>query len=68
MPDQRFTVPSLGTDPASVISRMTELMEGRTAGLSRALPLPGLDRIVRRSLRAAPAQRIGFSRDPTRRP
>ncbi len=46
-----------GTDPASVISRMTELMEGRTAGLSRALPLPGLDRIVRRSLRAAPAQR-----------
>ena len=46
-----------GTDPASVIARMTELMEGRTAGLSRPLPLPGLDRIVRRSMRAAPAQR-----------
>jgi len=46
-----------GTDPASVIARMTELMEGKTAGLSRALPLPGLDRIVRRCLRAAPAER-----------
>ena len=46
-----------GTDPASVLARMTELMEGRTAGLSRALPLPGLDRVVRRSMRAAPAQR-----------
>jgi hypothetical protein len=46
-----------GTDPASVIARMTELMEGKTAGLSRPLPLPGLDRIVRRSMRAAPAQR-----------
>jgi eukaryotic-like serine/threonine-protein kinase len=46
-----------GTDPASVIARMTELMDGRTAGLSRALPLPGLDRIVRRCMRAAPAQR-----------
>jgi len=46
-----------GTDPASVLARMTELMEGRTTGLSRALPLPGLDRIVRRCMRATPAER-----------
>ena len=44
-----------GTDPASVLARMTELIEGRTTGLSRALPLPGLDRIVRRCMRATPA-------------
>jgi hypothetical protein len=36
---------------------MTELIEGRTTGLSRALPLPGLDRIVRRCMRATPAER-----------
>jgi hypothetical protein len=46
-----------GTDAASVVARMTELMEGKTAGLSRALPLPGLDRIVRRCMRATPAER-----------
>ena len=46
-----------GMDTASVLARMTELMEGRTAGLSRALPLPGLDRIVRRCLRPSPAER-----------
>jgi hypothetical protein len=46
-----------GTDPASILARMTELMEGRTTGLSRALPLPGLDRIVRRCMRALPAER-----------
>ena len=46
-----------GTDPASVLARMTELIEGRTTGLSRALPLPGLDRIVRRCMRATPAER-----------
>ena len=46
-----------GTDPASVLARMTELIEGRTTGLSRALPLPGLDRIVRRCMRAMPAER-----------
>jgi hypothetical protein len=33
------------------------LIEGRSAGLSRALPLPGLDRIVRRCMRAAPSER-----------
>ena len=46
-----------GTDAASVLARMTELIEGRTAGLSRTLPLPGLDRIVRRCMRAAPHER-----------
>ena len=46
-----------GTDPASVLARMTELIEGRTTGLSRALPLAGLDRIARRCMRAAPAER-----------
>jgi len=46
-----------GTDPASVVARMTDLMEGKTAGLSRALPLPGLDRIARRCMRATPAER-----------
>ncbi len=46
-----------GTDPASVLARMTELIEGRTTGLSRALPLPGLDRIVLRCMRATPSER-----------
>ena len=46
-----------GTDPASVLARMTELIEGRTTGLSRALPLPGLDRIARRCMRGHPAER-----------
>ncbi len=46
-----------GTDAASVLARMTELMEGRTTGLSRALPLPGLDRIARQCMRARPDER-----------
>jgi hypothetical protein len=46
-----------GSDAAAVLSRMTELLEGRASGLSRALPLPGLDRVIRRCLRAAPAER-----------
>ena len=46
-----------GTDPASVLARMTELVEGRTTGLSRALPLAGLDRIARRCMRATPSER-----------
>lgn len=50
-----------GKDAASVLARMAELMEGGTAGLSRALPLPGLDRIVRRCMRAAPAERYPSS-------
>ena len=50
-----------GNDAAAVLARMTELMEGRPGGLSRPLPLPGLDRIVRRCLRAAPADRYPSS-------
>ena len=50
-----------GTDAASVLARMTELIEGRTTGLSRALPLPGLDRIARRCMRATPAERYASS-------
>jgi len=46
-----------GTDAASVLAIMTDLMQGKTVGLSRALPLPGLERIVRRCVRAAPAER-----------
>jgi serine/threonine protein kinase len=46
-----------GTDPASLFSKMAEMMEGKTPGLSRALPLPGLDRIVRRCMRGTPAER-----------
>ena len=45
----------------AVLARMTELMEGRPGGLSRPLPLPGLDRIVRRCMRAAPADRYPSS-------
>jgi serine/threonine protein kinase len=46
-----------GADAASVLAIMTDLMQGKTVGLSRALPLPGLERIVRRCVRAAPAER-----------
>jgi hypothetical protein len=46
-----------GADPASLLARMTEMMEGRSAGLSRPLPIAGLDRIARRCLRASPAER-----------
>ena len=47
----------LGADPASVAARMAEFMDGRPANLSRPLPLPGLDHIVRRCLRKTPAER-----------
>ena len=46
-----------GNDASSVLARMTELMEGRSAGISRALPVPGLDRIARRCMRASPGER-----------
>jgi predicted Ser/Thr protein kinase len=50
-----------GTDPATLLARMTELLEGRSAPLSRPLPLAGLDRIARRCLRAKPAERYSSS-------
>jgi hypothetical protein len=46
-----------GTDAASFLSKMAELLEGKTPGLSRTLPVPGLDRIVRRCIRRTPAER-----------
>jgi hypothetical protein len=46
-----------GRDSAAFLARMTELMNGGAPAISRALPLPGLDSIVRKCLRAAPADR-----------
>ena len=46
-----------GTDAASIFAKMTELLEGKTPALSRALPVPGLDRIVRRCMRRIPTER-----------
>ena len=46
-----------GTDSAALLARMTELMEGRAAAISRTLPVAGLDAIARRCMRAAPADR-----------
>jgi hypothetical protein len=43
-----------GPNPAIMLARM---VEGRPATLSRQLSVPGLDAIVRRCLRAAPADR-----------
>ncbi|HET7221375.1 MAG TPA: hypothetical protein VFJ02_25140, partial [Vicinamibacterales bacterium] len=43
-----------GSNPALMLARM---MEGRPATLSRQLPVPALEPIVRRCLRAAPADR-----------
>jgi serine/threonine protein kinase len=52
-----------GADPAALLARMTELMDGGAAVSSRALPVPGLDRIARRCMRAAPADRYASSHD-----
>lgn len=46
-----------GADPAALLARMTEMLEGRTSPLSRPLPIAGLDRIARRCLRGNPAER-----------
>ena len=46
-----------GTDAATVLARMTAFMEGRPGTWSRPLPLPALDAVVRRCLRAAPDDR-----------
>jgi serine/threonine-protein kinase len=52
-----------GADPAALVTRMAEMMEGRTAPLSRPLPLPDLDRIARRCMRARPEERYASSAD-----
>jgi serine/threonine protein kinase len=46
-----------GVDPAALLARMTELMEGRTATTSRPLPVAGLDRVARRCMRGLPSER-----------
>jgi serine/threonine protein kinase len=46
-----------GADAATLLARMTALMEGRSDSLSRPLPIPGLNAIARRCLRASPADR-----------
>jgi serine/threonine protein kinase len=43
-----------GSNPAAMLARMAE---GRPATLSRQLSVPGLDPVVRRCLRAVPAER-----------
>jgi hypothetical protein len=52
-----------GANPAALVTRMVEMMEGRTAPLSRPLPLPGLDRIARRCMRARREERYPTSAD-----
>ncbi len=42
-----------GTDAATLVKRMSELMEGRSVPVSRPLPVVGLQPVVRRCLRAA---------------
>jgi serine/threonine-protein kinase len=46
-----------GADPAALLARMTDLMEGRPATISRPLPVAGLDRIARKCMRGDPADR-----------
>jgi hypothetical protein len=50
-----------GTDPASLLARMTELMDGGSGRLSRILPLPGLDLIARRCMRGSASERYPTS-------
>jgi serine/threonine protein kinase len=50
-----------GADPAALVTRMAEMMEGRSAPLSRPLPMAGLDRIARRCMRARPDERYATS-------
>jgi hypothetical protein len=46
-----------GADTAALLARMTDLMDGRASVASKPLPIAGLDRIARRCLRGAPADR-----------
>jgi serine/threonine protein kinase len=50
-----------GTDPATLLARMTELMEGRSAALTRPLPVAGLDGILRRCMRGIAVERYPSS-------
>ena len=46
-----------GADPAALLARMTDLMEGRPSTVSRPLPIADLDRIARTCMRGAAAER-----------
>ena len=46
-----------GADPAALLARMTDLMEGRPSTVSRPLPVAGLDRVARKCMRGTPAER-----------
>jgi serine/threonine protein kinase len=46
-----------GADPAALLARMTELMEGPSSTTSRPLPVAGLDRVARRCMRGLPSER-----------
>jgi serine/threonine protein kinase len=50
-----------GADAASLLTHMTDFAEGRAAALSRPLPLPGLDLVVRRCLRGHAGDRYQTS-------
>jgi len=47
----------LGQDTAVVMARMASLIQGTTVELPRALPIAGLDRVVRRCMRPNPGDR-----------
>ena len=49
-----------GSNPAVMLARM---MEGRPASLSRQLPIPALDPIIRRCLRVSPADRYASAEE-----
>lgn len=46
-----------GRDAATLLARMTAMMDVESGSVSRTLPVPGLDQIVRRCLRASPDDR-----------
>jgi serine/threonine protein kinase len=46
-----------GSDPGTVVARMTALTEGRAATPGRPLPLPGLERIARRCMHGVASER-----------
>jgi hypothetical protein len=52
-----------GPDSASMLRRMTELMEGRTVSGAGTWGSPAIEQIARRCLRAAPAERYASGTD-----
>jgi hypothetical protein len=52
-----------GADAATLLARMTELMQGRTLPISRSLPVTALQPIVRRCLHARAEERYPSARE-----